>query len=165
MPEAGPDWIPDAEWSRVQALVPIACADVLPMRRTHGGLEVGLILRDTPYGKGWCLVGGRILRNESIRDAILRQLTSTLGEDVQCTLDQHPQPDFIAEYFTEPRDGELHDPRQHALGLTFGLDLAGPITAQGEAIEFRWFPFAELPPPHDFGFGQRAVVEAIIQRL
>ncbi|HEU0073418.1 MAG TPA: DUF4916 domain-containing protein [Dehalococcoidia bacterium] len=108
------NWIPDPEWTRVQGLVPIACADIMPMRRTDAGLEVGLILRDTPYGRGWCLVGGRILRDESMRDAILRQLTSTLGDAVQCNLDARPQPDFVAEYFAGEREGELHDPRQHA---------------------------------------------------
>jgi ADP-ribose pyrophosphatase YjhB (NUDIX family) len=165
MSEAKTNWIPDAEWSRVQALIPIACVDVLPTRHATGGLEVGLILRDTPYGQGWCLVGGRILRNESLRDSILRQLTSTLGENIQVSLSERPRPSYVAEYFTERREGELHDPRQHALGLTFTLDVAGSISAQGEALDFRWFTLGELPPAREFGFGQRAVVEAIVRRL
>lgn len=165
MSEAESNWILDAEWTRIQRLLPIACADVLLTRSSSDGLEVGLILRDSPGGQGWCLVGGRIRRNESIREAILRQLTSTLGDDVRCTLDEHPQPDFVAEYFAVQREGELHDPRQHALGLTFALTVTGAINAKGEAIEFRWFPVDELPSANEFGFGQRAVVQAILQRL
>lgn len=163
MPEET-NWLPDAEWARIQTQVPIACADILPMRRADAGLEVGLILRDTPYGQGWCLVGGRILHNESIRDAILRQITSTLGDEVQCNLDDRPLPDFVAEYFTDEREGELHDPRQHALGLTFAVTIAGLPIAQGEAIEFRWFPADALPPAGEFGFGQSAVVAAVLER-
>jgi ADP-ribose pyrophosphatase YjhB (NUDIX family) len=165
MSEVESNWIPDAEWARIQRLLPIACADVLVTRSSAGGLEVGLILRDSPDGQRWCLVGGRILRDESIRDAILRQLTSTLGDGVQCSLDQRPRPDFIAKYFADQREGELHDPRQHALGLTFALTVTGSISARGEAIEFRWFPVDDLPSANEFGFGQRAVVEAVLQRL
>jgi ADP-ribose pyrophosphatase YjhB (NUDIX family) len=165
MSEAESNWIPAADWARIQTQVPIACADVMPMRRTDAGLEVGLILRDTPYGQGWCLVGGRILRNEPLRDAILRQLISTLGDEVQCNLDDHPQPEFVAEYFTDEREGELHDPRQHALGLAFAVTVAGLPIAQGEALEFRWFPADALPPADQFGFDQRAVVAAILERL
>jgi hypothetical protein len=163
MPESS--WIPEEEWARIQRLLPITCVDVLPVRPVNGGVEAGLILRDTPDGRRWCLIGGRILHNESIREAILRQLTSTLGDGVRCSLDDHPKPEHVAEYFSERRAGELHDPRQHALGLSFIVVVSGPIEAKGEAIEFRWFRPGELPPSDDFGFGQRVVVEALLERL
>jgi len=165
MPEADSTWIPDEEWARIQQLVPIACVDVLPVRPITGGVEIGLILRDTPVGQRWCLVGGRIRLNESIREAVLRQLTSTLGDGVQCSLTKRLHPDHVAEYFSDRRDGELQDPRQHAIGLTYIVVVAGVLQARGEAIGFRWFTPDALPPTGDFGFGQRSVVEALLERL
>ena len=43
-------WLSDALWKQVQASVPVACADVLPLRVAGGRVrEVGLIHRDTPH--------------------------------------------------------------------------------------------------------------------
>lgn len=160
-------WLNPQDWKLVQDSVPICCVDVVPIKRSEGGnvAQVGLILRDTPHqGRRWCIVGGRMLRNETLAEAATRQLRQTLGDAVTFRIAPDAQPHFVAQYFTAPRDVGLFDPRQHAIGMTFLLELDGPAIAQGEAFEFRWFDVNSLPPSDDFGFGQDEVVRACLRR-
>jgi ADP-ribose pyrophosphatase YjhB (NUDIX family) len=166
-------WLSPADWRTVQSSVPVACVDVIPVRGFVGARpndarrveSVGLILRDTPHqGRRWCLVGGRMFRNESFAEAIARQLLETLGPGVTFDVPPDVQPAFVAQYFTEPRPVGVHDPRQHALGHTFVVPVAGDTRPQGEAHDFRWFPADALPPVTEFGFGQERVVAACLHR-
>lgn len=163
-------WLAAEEWGRVQQLVPIVCVDVLPLRRAAGSsdeaVEIGLIRRQTPHqGARWCLVGGRLLRNESLPEAICRQVMETLGPGavVQPPVDLRPV--YVAQYFSRPRVGELFDPRQHAVGLTYALMVSGDVRPQGEALDFAWFSPASLPPVEAFGFEQERVVAACLDWL
>ena len=160
----GSGWLSDADWAMVQKAVPIVCVDVLPTRTTRrGGSEIGLIYRQTPHqGFRWCLVGGRLLRNEPLESAKLRQLRVTLGSDVVCVSNGQMQPIFVAEYFTQAKGGSPSDPRQHAIGLVFRADIRGSVTPMGEALEFRWFDVAHLPDDDGIGFGQGQVLRAIM---
>jgi ADP-ribose pyrophosphatase YjhB (NUDIX family) len=159
-----------ADWKRIQDTMPICCVDVLPV--THGSTSshivqrVGLILRDTPHqGRRWCLVGGRLFRDESISQAISRQIGETLGPAARFSLPPDPQPAHVAQYFTTPRAANPVDPRQHAIGLTFVVDMEGDITPAGEAHHFEWFQLEMLPKPAEFGFGQDRVLAACLERL
>src|ERR1700722_12415787 len=117
-------WLPEKEWKAIQRRIPISCVDVLLTRTSRGGQsEIGLILREAPLeGRRWCLVGGRILRNESTRAAVKRQIRETLGTRVRYLLPRRPEPLMIAEYFSLRRPRSLFDPRQHAIALTFSID-------------------------------------------
>jgi ADP-ribose pyrophosphatase YjhB (NUDIX family) len=160
-------WLPDKDWTAIQRLVPIPCVDLLLTRRLPGGgLDVGLILREAPLeGQRWCLVGGRVLLNESSREAIKRQIFETLGRGVRCILPRKPEPLLVAEYFSVKRPRSLFDPRQHAIALTFSVEVKGTMKAQGEALDFRWFDSQSLLPSASFGFGQKKVVQECIRRL
>jgi ADP-ribose pyrophosphatase YjhB (NUDIX family) len=160
-------WLPDGEWKFIQDSVPIACVDVLPIRRRPAqSPEVGLIYRETPHqGRRWCLIGGRMLRNESFRTAAIREVRHALGAEVDCKLDDPLQPLFVAEYFSLLREGCLFDPRQHSVGLTFSAQLQGNIKPRGEALEFRWFSARQLSDGGGFGFGHETVAAECIRRL
>jgi ADP-ribose pyrophosphatase YjhB (NUDIX family) len=151
----------------IQLRIPIACVDVLPVREgIASGKEVGLIFRETPnQGRRWCLIGGRLLINESFRTAIIREVTGALGEKVQCAVNDPLQPMYVAEYFSQKRKGKLYDPRQHAIGLTFQVQIKGKIDPRGETLKYQWFDVREIPRPADFGFGQYKVVHDFIKRL
>lgn len=158
------------QWRWIQKRVPIACVDVLPIRREvlAGGSRttVGLIFRDTPHQRRrWCLIGGRLIRNESFASAIARELHEALGDGIRFEIEAEPQPIFVAQYFTESRSEGGHDPRQHAVGVTFCVVLSGAVRAQGEAIDFKWFDEAKLPAAHEFGFDQDRLVTSILKRL
>ena len=157
----GAGWIPEDEWQQIQATVPVACVDVLVWRRVGGAgqRDVGLILRDTPHqGPRWCLVGGRVLLDESLDAAVRRQLLDTLATG---PVDVDDQPAFVAEYARGTGPGP-HDPRKHAIGMTWAVQLAGTPSPRHEALDFRWFPESALP---ELGFGQGRVAAAVLRGL
>src|SRR5579884_2882994 len=117
-------WLSDAEYERVRQTVPIVCVDIVSVRRGDDGRirEVGLILRDTPHqGRRWCLVGGRVRKDETLSEAAARHLRETLGPDVRFTLDRDVQPVYVSQYFPTRRPVGVIDPRQHSVAMNFIL--------------------------------------------
>ena len=176
-----PNWLEPEQWKRVQETVPVTCVDVVPIRRDAAGrvVQVGLIYRDTPHqGQRWCVVGGRLCRNESFAEAIARQIRDTLGDAVRFRLgrtethtadaDPHAgiaEPHHVAQYFTFDRGPGPLDPRQHAIGLTWAVEILGEAHARGEAVAFQWFEIDSLPRADQCGFGQNYVVAACLNKL
>jgi ADP-ribose pyrophosphatase YjhB (NUDIX family) len=161
-------WLSSSRWRLVQASVPIACVDVMPIRgsRRRPIEAIGLILRETPHqGQRWCLVGGRLLYGECLRDAILRQVGETLGSKARIHLKRDQQPLYIAQYSPHGIEPFALDPRQHAIGLTYVSKMTGSPTARGEAIAYEWFDIRKLPRPEQFGFGHDRLVNACLRLL
>jgi ADP-ribose pyrophosphatase YjhB (NUDIX family) len=148
----------------VQQQVPIVCVDIVPI--DEEGTRYCLILRDTAdEGRKLCLTGGRIYRNESVGDAIRRQLVTTLGGAISFRLDEEPQPLYVAQYFRDRRDGHGWDSRKHAVALTFVIQVAGPMTPMNEALDVEWFPIDEPTPDDRMGFAQHwALKRALAER-
>lgn len=163
-----PNWLDASDWKWVQDTMPIACADAVPVRLGADKKtieQIGLIHRNTPHqGMRWCMVGGRMWRNESMVEAITRQLRETLGPKVQFEIDPHRQPDFVVQYFTSRRPIGFVDPRQHAINLSFVIPVEGEIIAMGEAESFKWFDAGALPPSDQCGFEQDAVIQECLKR-
>lgn len=158
-----PRWIPDDEYARIRTLVPIVCVDLLPLSPEEN--RVGLILRDTyGGGRGWCMVGGAVMINESLEEALDRHVRSSLGDDVQFepTKARHHR---AFQYFSQRRPGELFDPRKHAVALAFSGVVSGPVKPRGEALDFKWFPKGRLPAGWQFGFEQNRPVFEILREL
>jgi ADP-ribose pyrophosphatase YjhB (NUDIX family) len=160
------EWLTDEEWHLVEGRMPIACVDVLPLRNAEGSpQEVGLIWRPAPVDQHWCLIGGRILRNESVEEAQQRLLTDSLGPHIRWRSRTNEQPIYVAQYFPHKRAGYPRDPRKHAVALTYVVDLDGRIEPSGEAAGgFRWFASDSLSSV-DFGFEQGLVVERCLAAL
>ena len=158
---AGRRLLPDQDYQFIRARVPILCVDVL-LSPKDDPQRVGLIYRMThDGGEGWCLIGGRVLRNERLIDAVTRHVRATLGEGV--TVDRSTLGlRTIAEYFSEPFEGELYDPRKHAVALTYTAFCDGEPRPMGEAQEFRWFEISELSGL-SFGFGQGKVISRFLE--
>jgi ADP-ribose pyrophosphatase YjhB (NUDIX family) len=157
------EWLPPEEWLHVQAVMPIACVDAVPVRRRSNSLRVGLILRQTPHqGKRWCFVGGRIRRGESLVGALLREWRSVFGPS--CNVGPVPEP-TVVEYHPDSVPGRPHDPRKHAISMTYLLTgCSDPESVSGEALDFRWFPLDELTSDL-MGFGQETVTAGLITRI
>jgi ADP-ribose pyrophosphatase YjhB (NUDIX family) len=163
-----PNWLAADDWKWVQDTMPIPCADVVPVQLGGDGQtiqRIGLIYRDTPHqGYRWCMVGGRMWRNESLAEAASRQLLETLGPGVTFQIDPDRQPDFVVQYFTSRREIGFLDPRQHAITLAIVVPIAGEIAPMGEAASFKWFDPDALPPAAEWGFEQDRAARECISR-
>lgn len=160
---AGDRWIPDKEYEFIRASVPIVCVDVL-LSPCDSPKLIGLIERTTyDGGFGWCLIGGAVLHNESLPDAVDRHVRATLGVNIKA-LRSTMRLGTVIEYFSEPRLGDFYDPRKHAVALTYAAacEFNGKPEVSGEAIDFRWFGIDDLPDIN-FGFGQGEVVARVLK--
>jgi ADP-ribose pyrophosphatase YjhB (NUDIX family) len=144
-------YLPQELYEQIEQSMPIACVDFVPSRlMPTGEREIGLILRQSPHGRVWCHLGGRIERGETMRQAVRRHAAHTLAADV--ALNNNPQPDYVYEWFPReiaPSDGTVFgdDPRKHAVGLTFVVELVGDPRPRNEALRFEYFPIGRLPGP------------------
>jgi ADP-ribose pyrophosphatase YjhB (NUDIX family) len=166
-------WLDDETWALVQRQVPVACVDLVPARGGDGApLEVGLILRESPFGLRWCQIGGRLRLGETMREGLLRHLAHTLA-NATVDLPTDPQPDYVMQWFTDEipasRDGVEYgyDPRQHAVALCFAAEMRGePVPVEGgEAVRFGWFTLDEVRRLGEAAWpGTAAMVGAISRR-
>jgi ADP-ribose pyrophosphatase YjhB (NUDIX family) len=160
---AGDKWIPEEEYQLITSRVPIACVDVL-LSPNGDTKQIGLIHRTTyGGGHGWCLIGGAVLRNESLFDAVDRHVMATLGANIK-VVRSTMRLGAVIEYFSEPGLGNFHDPRKHAVALTYTAEceLSGTPEPIGEAIDFRWFGMDDLPGIN-FGFGQGEAIARVLE--
>jgi ADP-ribose pyrophosphatase YjhB (NUDIX family) len=153
---AGDGWITAAEYELITARVPIVCTDILLI--CNG--RAGLIYRETyDAGFGWCLIGGRVLRNETLTDAVARHIEATVGPTIR--FDQLKLV-TVAEYPNLPvTPGGLYDPRKHDIGITYTACAEGTAEPRGEALGFHWFSDAELAGL-TFGFGHGTLVRQLL---
>jgi len=162
-------WLSGERWKLVQTSIPVVCVDVLPIHfspNSDSDLQsVGLILRKTPEGRKWCLIGGRLLYGESLSEAIRRQVREALGRHVKVRVGPDQQPFYIAQYAPSGRTPFVLERRQHSVGLTYALEIHGTPTPRGEAIVFRWFETAKLPRRTQFGFSQDRVLRTCLRLL
>ena len=160
----GHQWIPHAEYEFIQARVPILCVDVL-LSPNGNPEQVALIHRNTPGGNKWCLIGGRVLRNERLSAAVARHVLTTLGAGVKVDFSTL-ELGAVIEYFTEPGLGDFQDPRKHAVSVTYtaSCECTGKPKALGEAFDFRWFNIDQLSKV-EYGFGQGDVVARVLKKL
>ena len=121
--------------------VPMVYVEAVPVRVDHlGRIErIGLLLRPQADGSmSREIVSGRILHNETIRDALWRHLTKDLGPAAEPQLPPGPAPFTVVEYFPDPARSGFHDPRQHAVALCFVVPVEGECRPSQDALEFSW---------------------------
>jgi ADP-ribose pyrophosphatase YjhB (NUDIX family) len=161
---AGDRWIPDEEYLMIRSRVPIVCVDLLPVS-DESRTRIGLIRRQTyNQRQGWCLIGGAVLIDESLDNAVIRHLKATLGAGISI-VPSTLRMVTVAEYFRQLRPGSLYDPRKHAIALTYlGVCTGDPVPV-GEACEFQWFTTDNLPLTTEFGFGQGRVVHRLLKAI
>ncbi|MFE5407794.1 DUF4916 domain-containing protein [Microbacterium sp. NPDC056569] len=139
-------FLPADLYAQIEQSVPLACVDFVPVQEDR----VGLIRRASPFGQVWCHLGGRILRGETMAQALRRHAHDTLAVDL--VLPDDPQPAYVYQWFPPeimPQDGVAYgsDPRKQAVGLSFAVEITGTPVAQNEALDFGWFQPGALPAP------------------
>ncbi len=151
--------IPDKLFQEIQGNVPIPCVDLVVIRRMETDPEILLIKRDIQPEKGkWCLIGGRVLKDERLGEAIDRQAKHELGVQVK-----------ILEGFDETRpfvfDAPDADPQKHSIAHVYPVEIVkGELMSKGpESDEIRWIPVNKLPTK--MGFNHREVINTVISEL
>ncbi|GGW55484.1 NUDIX hydrolase [Streptomyces xantholiticus] len=159
---AGDRWIPEEDYQFICARVPILCVDLLPVIGGTG--RFGLIERDTyDGGRGLNLVGGGVLLDESLVEAVERHVGATLGGAVSVDVASLVLVG-VYQYYRQARPGELHDPRKNAVSVTYAGSVEGEACASGEALSFHTFELGLPPGLSSFGFGQGKVAYEALAR-
>ena len=80
---------------------------------------------ETPRIRGfrWCLIGGRLQYNETLNQAVAREIIEALGDKVIHKLVGGIESVKVVQYMPEIGIGEYFDPRQHAIGLTYAAEI------------------------------------------
>lgn len=120
----------------------------------ENGVSVLLIKRkNPPFEKMWALPGGLVLTDESLDDAVSRELKEEAGIDVS----------YLEQLYTF--GNPARDPRNHAISVSyFGLVRPKDFqpSADTDADDVAWFNIKKLPR---LAFDHRKIIDAAIKRL
>lgn len=119
------------------------------------GVSVLLIQRKySPFKDLWALPGGFVLENESLEEAVARELEEETGIKVN----------YLEQLYTfgEPE----RDPRQRVVSVAyFALVKSGlyqEIKASTDAEDVKWFNFKKLPK---LAFDHKKILDTAIERV
>ncbi len=117
-------------------------------------LNVLLIKRDiAPFKDSWALPGGLVLENESLEEAVERELKEETNVKV----------DYLEQLYSFGTPGR--DPRNRVVSITY-FALVKPehheIKADTDAQDVAWFDIQKLP---DLAFDHQHILEKAKQRL
>lgn len=146
-----PAWLDDDTLEDVRGQVPMVYVEAVPVRVDHLGRieKVGLLLRAQQDGSvSRAVVSGRVLHNESIRDALWRHLNKDLGPDADPAIPPGVAPFTVAEYFSDEELGDFHDPRQHAVALGYLVPCSGDCHPAQDALDLAWLSPGEATSTH-----------------
>jgi 8-oxo-dGTP diphosphatase len=118
------------------------------------GISVLLIKRrNEPFQKMWALPGGLVLTDESLDDAVNRELKEEAGIDVN----------YLEQLYTFGAPDR--DPRNHAVSVSY-FGLVRPqdfqLVAQTDAEDVAWFNIKKLPK---LAFDHKKIIDTAIKRL
>jgi hypothetical protein len=101
--------------------------------------RIGMLLQAQPDGSiSRVVVSGRVLLNETVREALWRHLSKDLGPDAAPRLPTDAAPFTVVEYFPDPSRSGYHDARQHAVALGFVVPCDGECVPPPSALDLTW---------------------------
>lgn len=143
-------WLGGGELETARGRVPMVYVDAVPVRVDGAGhvTHVGLLLRMMADGAvSRCVVSGRVLYGERVRQALVRHLEKDLGPMALPRLPASPSPFTIAEYFPDPDVTGFHDPHQHAVSLVYLVPCDGDCQPSQDSLDITWVTPAEAVSP------------------
>lgn len=161
--------LPFELYKLLRKMVPILCADAVPLRRKKRRIEAMAIVRGFGPEKGKFLsIGGRLRRMpdgcpfESLENSLRRQVRTDVGCEIRF-LTPWDQPVTIAQY-APPINGALlenfnREFDAHLVSLFYPVELIGEPTKFGstahggqEATGVLWFTKETMPAAKSFGY-------------
>lgn len=118
------------------------------------GLQLLLIRRNVePFKNQWALPGGLVLNDESLEDAVERELKEETGISIN----------YLEQLYSFGEPGR--DPRNRVISITY-YGLVKPdglkLKADTDAAEAKWFLFDDLP---ELAFDHQKIIEVARTRL
>lgn len=152
-------WIPDKLFQTIQQSVPIACVDLIILRKNSENIIETLLIKRKIYpeiGK-WCLIGGRIIKGERVSDTIRRQAKIELGVSVDIVSPWNENTPIMS--LSDP----LSDAQKHFVVLVYPVTISGgQIKKSGpEFSEAKWFSLEKTPDV--LGFAHRQELDSFIK--
>lgn len=142
-------YVSDELYNQVTASFPIVCIDVIPYDPKTN--RIGVIIRATGKESGkMAVIGGRIQKNESIKQAISRHLATDLQleEFTFYKGNTEARPFYIQQYVhgdTATNSFTAYDPSKHSIGLTYIIHITDMPKPTSEAAAFHWIAQSEIP--------------------
>ena len=149
-PDPNPGWLSDEELEEARRRLPLVYVEAIPVRLDGMGMvtEVGMLLRVNAVGSmSRTIVSGRVLRGETLRDALYRHLEKDLGPMAFPQLPASPVPFSVAEYLPFPSPTKFTDDRQHAVALAYVVPVTGTCDPRQDALELTWMTPEEAASP------------------
>ena len=144
----------------IQKSVPITTVDLAILRKKNNETEILLIKRKIYPEEGkWCLIGGRILKGEKMRDAIRRQAKRELGISVSVVSPWRD--DVPIRVFSDSKS----DRQKHFICLFYPVFIkTGLVRKSGpEFSEAKWFNLRQ--PPKNLGFNHLREIKTILKAV
>ncbi len=154
-------WMTDEEYNLVTSKSVVPCTDLVVLRRKKNVLEVLLIKRKIEPGiGGWCIIGGRQFKGETLQQAIDRQ-ASELGIEVKVISP------FSSNVPTYINDNPNQDPTKHPDSITYPVKIiSGKVKDRGkEYCEYRWVPVDPTEKIPKLNYGHRTQLLETIKQL
>ena len=125
--------IPNDKYKEILDSMPICCADII----IHYNNKVLLVKRKNHASKGeWWIPGGRVLKNEKLKDAALRKIKQETG----LSNFELKEETTVHEYFS--KDGIFPDLKTgtHNIGVIFIASIKDnqEIKLDNQGSEFKW---------------------------
>ncbi|MBL0742012.1 NUDIX hydrolase [Chryseolinea lacunae] len=122
--------------------------------RQDDGISVVLIKRKyEPFQKSWALPGGLVLNDESLEEAVRRELQEEAGIDVN----------YLEQLYSFGQPGR--DPRNRVVSVAY-FGLVRPddyqLSAQTDAEDVGWFNIKKMPK---LAFDHKHILDVAIKRL
>lgn len=130
--------------------LPLACVDIIPVRKQAGKWQIGIITRGTgPESGKPAVLGGRIFHGEQIPTAIKRHMRESWGLKNLSFVEGNSveRPFYLQQYLHQAsaRPPLGYDPTKHSITPTYLIQIYGQPKAQNEAAGFSWIEQHEIP--------------------
>lgn len=161
-------YLSDELYKTITDNMPIACVDVMPVRKLGTRWEIGIITRATGSQSGKAaILGGRVQHGETVDQAINRHIRTDWGISEYSFYGNGNefQPFRVQQYLHAPEASRPYgfDPSKHAIALTFLIILHDEPRPQNEASAFYWI--TEDAIPSECAYNQGIVMRAAFEFL
>lgn len=136
-------FIPKPLFEKIQKSIPVVCVDLVFLRKGEKSDTEILLLKRKIYAEigKWCIIGGRMIKNERLSETIARQAKRELGVKAKII------PPWNANNPIGIFDDPKADPQKHALTLVYPVIMAEKRhnAAGPEFSEAKWVSIKKIP--------------------